>query len=173
MCNTYTDLQVVVWKIFFWNFTFGVPRASTFLNLGFLLVGPLCEKTHGGSFRIRGRYTLGMLPGCHCWQMAIHEGIESLPGWHETETFWGDPRSQPLMLYEYVWMPPAMTGETGPKLDPIHARSSWYMEVSHVVHRAAFCGCSSAFSTFFFSGWERMCNGRDFVDMIKHEVNSL
>lgn len=38
-----------------------------------------------------------------------------------------------------------MTGGNWPKLDPIHARSSWYMEVSHVVHRAAFCGCNSAF----------------------------
>ena len=38
-----------------------------------------------------------------------------------------------------------MTGGNWPKLDPIHARSSWYMEVSHAVHRAAFCGCNSAF----------------------------
>ena len=51
------------------------------------------------------------------------------------------------MLYEYVSMN-ATSNDRG-KLAQVaskkNARSSWYMEVSHVVHRAAFCGCNSAF----------------------------
>ena len=102
------------------------------MNLGFLLVGPLCKKTHGdfpnlffqNSWQIYLWDTLFVTSPFGCRMMAdgLHEGLESLPGWHsKLKHFEEIPSSFDMVIHRIhknecheQWL-----GETGPKLDPI------------------------------------------------------